>query len=359
MKILVDVNHPAHVHVLRPAVEAWRERGDLCHITARDKDVVFRLLTAYDLPWQRLGRARGGLFGAVLELLSRELQFLRVARAFRPDVAVGTSAHVARVGRIVGAASVFMTEDDTPAVPLSRWVCFPFASAIVTPACLAYEAHGRNHLTYPANQELFYLHPNRFRPDAERLARLGLALEPPYAIIRLSALHAYHDVGKRGIGEMLLRQLLALTAGRVRLLISSEKSLAPEFERHQLDIPPETMHDALAYARFFLGDSQTMTAEAAVLGVPAFRLSDFVGRLSYLEELQRYGLAFGFRPGQEGALLRAIQEVLDQPEAAGVFQARRRRLLSDMIDPLPWFLKAVDGVVGDARLGRSGAERSS
>ena len=44
-------------------------------------------------------------------------------------------------------------------------------------------------------------------------------------------------------------------------------------ERYRLRVPPEQAHHVLAGARFFLGDSQTMTAEAAVLGVPAFRYS--------------------------------------------------------------------------------------
>ena len=85
-----------------------------------------------------------------------------------------------------------------------------------------------------------------------------------------------------------------------------------------------------------------MAAEAAVLGVPAFRINDFVGRLSYLEELQGYGLTFGFRPGQEADLLAALDGVLSRPAAATEFQARRARLLAETIDPLPWFLETVD-----------------
>ena len=102
----------------------------------------------------------------------------------------------------------------------------------------------------------------------------------------------------------------------------------------------------MALADFVLGDSQTMTAEAAVLGVPAFRLNDFVGRISYLKELEAYGLAFGFRPGEEERALAAIHAVVRQPDRCAVFAERRRRMLAERIDPLPWLLDRVRALVG-------------
>jgi predicted glycosyltransferase len=46
----------------------------------------------------------------------------------------------------------------------------------------------------------------------------------------------------------------------------------------------------------YIGDSQTMTAEAAVLGTPAIRFNDFVGELSYLEELEyTFDLTYGIK----------------------------------------------------------------
>ena len=41
----------------------------------------------------------------------------------------------------------------------------------------------------------------------------------------------------------------------------------------------------------FIGDSQTMTSEAAVLGVPSLRCNSFAGRISYINEQEfKYGL---------------------------------------------------------------------
>jgi hypothetical protein len=87
-----------------------------------------------------------------------------------------------------------------------------------------------------------------------------------------------------------------------------------------------------------------MTAEAAVLGVPAFRINDFVGRISYLAELESFGLAFGFRPDQEEGLLERLAGVMAMPGRREEFRRRRERMLAQKIDPLPWFVDAIEAL---------------
>ena len=55
-----------------------------------------------------------------------------------------------------------------------------------------------------------------------------------------------------------------------------------------MKINPIDMHHFMAFSSIIIGDSQTMSAESAVLGVPFIRYNDFVGKLkllSYLEEI--------------------------------------------------------------------------
>lgn len=50
----------------------------------------------------------------------------------------------------------------------------------------------------------------------------------------------------------------------------------------------------VAFASLYIGDSQTMAAEAGVLGVPFVRFNDFVGRIGSLRELEDvYELGYG------------------------------------------------------------------
>lgn len=348
MRLLFDINHPVQVHLFRPVIEACRGLGHEVRVIARDKDVTLALLGHFGIASEVLAPTGRGVLGFVRELVVREARMAARARRFRPDLIVGTSAHAARVARLVRARSVVMSDDDADAVPVFRWLAYPLASVIVTPACLRHEDHGPRHRVYEGYQQLFYLHPLRFRADPFVRRELGLAEGEAFGLLRLSALAAHHDRGVRGLSEDAVRAVQQRLAGRFRLFVSSEKPLPPALEPLRVRLPPHRMHDVLAASAFFVGDSQSMTAEAAVLGVPAFRLNDFVGRISYLRELEEYGLAFGFRRGEEAALVAALERTLAAPDRAADFAARRARMLEDKGDPLPWLL-ALLGEVGGAR----------
>jgi len=94
-----------------------------------------------------------------------------------------------------------------------------------------------------------------------------------------------------------------------------------------------------------------MAVEAAVLGTPAFQVSDLVGRLSVLNELGRYGLVFGVPPGEEATLLARLRDALQEEPACRV--ARRERLLADKIDPLPWFVDQLEAIAAAAASGQA------
>jgi predicted glycosyltransferase len=345
MRILIDITHPALAHVFGHLIPAFHARGHETLVAARDKDVTLRLLDAYGIAYQVLAPAARDQRGRLRELLVREARLLALARRFRPDLITGTSVHAARAAFLLRCRSAVLNDDDAAAVPLFRWLAYPLASAIVTPTALAGERWGRRHLLYASYHALFYLHPNRFRPDVSIRRDLGIADQQPYAMVRLSALEAHHDRGVTGVSPAFLRALVDGVGRRMRLFVSSEKPLAPEFEPLRIALRPERIHHALAGATFFLGDSQTMTAEAAVLGTPAFRINDFVGRISYLRELEEYELAFGFRPIEEKRALETLERVLALPGRASVFAARRRKLLSEKIDPVPWFVDQMEKLV--------------
>lgn len=81
-----------------------------------------------------------------------------------------------------------------------------------------------------------------------------------------------------------------------------------------------------------------MTMETALVGTPSFRLSSFAGRISAIRKLEDYGLAFGFKPGQENLLLDKLEKVLAIERREYEFNLRREKMISEKIDPLPWFL---------------------
>jgi len=103
------------------------------------------------------------------------------------------------------------------------------------------------------------------------------------------------------------------------------------------------MHSVLANASILICDSQSMSVEAAILGVPSIRISDFVGRISVLEELEhKYGLTYGVKPGNEDFLFERFNYLLNNKYLKDNFQYRKNNMLRDKIDVtafLVWFVE--------------------
>ena len=118
------------------------------------------------------------------------------------------------------------------------------------------------------------------------------------------------------------------------------------------------MHHVMAFASLYIGDSQTMAAEAGVLGVPFVRFNDFVGRIGYLRELEdTYHLGFGIKASSEGSvdqLCSRVEELvsMDSTERRKVFQQRRETMLEDKIDCaqfLTWFIENYPQSVAETK----------
>jgi hypothetical protein len=219
---------------------------------------------------------------------------------------------------------------------------YPFADIIVTPDVLPDDL-GKKHVKYPSYQELAYLHPNHFTPDPKILEELGVDEGEPYSILRFVSLQAAHDKGQRGLSLDAKRALVKLLGNYGPVFITSERTLPPEFEPYRIAIAPHRVHDALAFASIFVGDSQSMTIEAAVLGTPAIRCNTFVGRCPVIEELEhRYGLTFGFLPGTVDKMLLTIEELLKNKELREKWRIRQQEMLEDKIDLTMWMVNFVE-----------------
>ena len=93
----------------------------------------------------------------------------------------------------------------------------------------------------------------------------------------------------------------------------------------------------------FIGDSQTMTSEAALLGTPAIKCNSFAGRLAVPDEIeQRYGLCYSFMPEQVESFFEKIEELLSLSDLKEEWHRRRALLLANKIDVtafLTWFVE--------------------
>lgn len=338
MNYLFYLGHPAHYLNVSVVAGELARRGHGILFVARDKDVLFDLLE--DTPYRtwylkkRTGRGRPALVATVLR---RALLLSRIALQWRPDLLIGTDVAITHVGRLLRIPSVVVNEDDAAAVPLFARYGLRYATRILAPRCCDSGPYAHKQVGYDGYQELAYLHPRYFTPDPAKAAPLFDGRDR-YFILRLSALSAHHDGGKTGLTDALARALVARLEPHGRVYITSERPLDPAFEPYRLRIHPRDVHHVLYYASLYVGDSQTMTAEAAVLGTPALRFNDFVGRLGYLEELEHvYGLTYGIRTHEPEKLFERIDALLAMPDLKRVWQGRRDDMLSQTVDVAAFF----------------------
>lgn len=331
MTALFDLGHPAHVHLFRHFIGHLREGGEEVVVTSRGKEVTAPLLDHFGIPHRLLSRPTRGRVGMARELVTRTGRILALHRRHRFDRAFGTSVSIGWLSALHGVPSYNFNEDDDDVVPLYTALSYPLATKIVVPDCLRYRRWAAKRLLHPSYHELAYLHPDRFTPDPAVPRRHGL--EPGrYAVVRLSALAAHHDRRARGLSAAFVERLEGVLSG-LAIVRSDERRARARFE-------PWELHDLLAHARLIVSDSQTMTIEAAVLGVPAVRINSFFGRSTVIDELERrYRLALGFPPEEEEAALAAVGELSADPEVPARWQERRRRLLADKVDLTSWMIE--------------------
>lgn len=348
MRVLIDILHPAHVHFFRNFAAEMGERGHEVCITARDKDRSVDLLRAYGLDYQEISQQKSGGAGLALEMLQRTPRLMGIMRSFRPDVMTGIMGpSIALAGALRPRRVPSVVFYDTEfAVQTNRFV-YPLAYSVCTPDCYTGKVPGR-HPVYPGYHELAYLHPNRFTPDPAVLAEFGVTPDESFSLVRFVSWQAVHDRQERGLTLAQKKHLIDVLGKAGRVLVSSEAPLPDELAPLAVRGPVEKIHHLLARARVVVGESATMSSEAAVLGVPAVFIAT-TGRGYTDDEERRYGLVRHFTEDDYDSATAALEQILAEP--AKTWQDARARLLAEKIDVTGWMVSYFEQNFGGAAAG--------
>jgi hypothetical protein len=272
------------------------------------------------------------LFG----LVKRDIRLFRFAQGKKYNLFLGTDPSLSHVGFLLRIPVITVLEDDIEVIPSLAKLTYPFTTHILTPASVRVGKYVSKKIPYEGYMKLAYLHPKYFTASS-------VNIEKPYSLLRLSQLNAHHDFGIKGINEALLDQVIGNLSKYGRVFISSEKPLLQKYNSYQLNINPSEMHQYLANAQILISDSQSMSMEAAMLGVPSIRFSDFAGKISVLEELEhKYKLTFGIPANEPQRLLDKINELISQTNLLKEFQSRRNSMLSEKIDVSAFMVWLID-----------------
>lgn len=336
MKLLFYFGHPAQYHFLKFSIRELRALGHQVIIVIKTKDVLEDLLKEDKEEYINIlpeGRKHKRL-SILLSLLKRDIRLFGFAFKKRFDLFIGTDPSLSHVGWLLRVPCITVLEDDHEVIPDLARLTYPFTTHILVPEVVRVGKYERKKIGYAGYMKLAYLHPNWFRENP-------VHTQKPYIILRLSKLEAHHDFGVRGISESFLEKLVDQCIKYGDVYISCERPVSEKYKSFVNVIKPSRIHNLLAGSSLIISDSQSMTVEAAMLGIPSVRISDLVGRLSVLEELEhKYGLTFGFRPDDCEGVFKKVRELTNDANISQSFQRRRDRMLNDKIDVtafLIWF----------------------
>jgi len=306
-------------------------------------------MRVYKFVYDNFGKHYSSVQGKIFGLLKNELQMLNTAIQFKPDLFLSHGSTIAAFTSFIMHKPHIAFEDtfNMEQVKLSM----PFTDVVLT-GDYSHPSLGKKEIKYPGYHELAYLYPNVFTPDESVLEILGMKKGEKYAIVRFVAWEASHDIGHSGISYENKIKLVKTLSRHLHVFISSEMELPEELKNYQINIPPEQMHNALAFAHLFIGESSTMATESAVLGTPSIYIND--SKLEYTNDLANYGLLYSYMESEydQIAAIKKAEELALKQNVKEEYLPRREKMLADKIDVsafLIWFVENYPESVNEVK----------
>lgn len=327
MNILIDINHPAHVHYFRNLYRKLSEDGHQVTVVSRNKEIEQELLEQYGIPFISRGKGASSLVGKIFYQFYAVLFLLRIMLKFKVDVSISfMHPYAAQAAWLLRKKSILFS--DTENAGLHHKMSVPFASEIHTPKCFEIDL-GRKHRRFEGFMELSYLHPDYFQPEPSVLDQLEYEKNKPIVIVRFVSWKAVHDVGHQGISEEDKVKLVNELAEVSNVFISSESPLPDQLKKYALQIVKSQVHSLLFYSDLFLGESATMASESAMLGTPAIYFdNEGRGYTNYLES--KYSMVFNFSEQKPDVKL-GIEKAKEILANSNDFNSSRERIIMDSV----------------------------
>lgn len=337
MKIYLDIGHPKHALFFIPIINRLQQKGHHFYITARNKDVTQTLLNNAGIKFFDRGDGANGFLRKLIYLFKIDSTTYHLVKRFDPDLCLSFgSPYAAQIAARLKC--LHLCYDDTEMAKLERIAYLPFTDKFITPKSYK-KFFGKKHIKIDTFSELAYLHPKRFKPDPAVLQKYDLKQNEKYFILRFVSWKATHDWGHQGIGFKIKQTIIDTLNQKGRVFITSEDELPPKWGQYKLPCLEHEFHHLLAFSSFCIGESATVAAEAAVLGVPAIYY-DEVGRC-YTDELNKKYKLFQYTSKQED-ILTLINNTLINNKLAVDNRKNHKKMIDDKVDPVDYIIRVIE-----------------
>lgn len=353
MKILIDINHPAHVHYFRNFIRIMEGKGHSFRVINRDSEMINHLLDSYGIAHVvRNPRPENkGTLSSLRNLMVMVRYCIRESRAFRPDLYMGFASSACAITSFLFRRPCILL-DDTEHNSMNHRLYKPFVDKVLTPFYFKKRLWNKPEgvspqVTFDAFVEQLYLHSNYFAADASVPKAQGLE-SGKYVLVRYIAYDAHHDLSVNAVRLEDKKLLVWELAKRYRVVLSleSEKDRKDkDFAPYLLDFPPEKIHDIMSGAAFVLTEGATMASEAFVLGVPYVYINPL--RVGYVD----YQCDNFPDQAHQTTSVPEIEECIRQIEAVcgECTSSRRSQIEDNRVDPTNFLVDFVEKHYGKVR----------
>ena len=330
MRLLIDIGHPAHVHLFRHLADDLISRGWQVLFSVRPKSNNVELLKALNLPFSECGVLKKSISGKIASLFTRDIALYRLFKSYMPTITISHSSfYLSQVSWLCGIPNI--TLEDTGNLE-QVLLYLPFTNVILTPESY-HRNHGKKQIRYNGFHETAYIHPDFAKLSTETPHRI-----PNIILIRLVDWTASHDIGHKGLSVSCIQDLIRLINDKAEIKMLSEKPLPAELQRYALQIEPHELYDYLSHVKLYIGEGATLASECALMGIPAIYVNS--RSAGVIQAQVEAGLLYHFTSG-EGVIYKARELLLDNNSVL-LHRTRAAEFLSNKINLsklLVWFVE--------------------
>jgi uncharacterized protein len=258
-------------------------KGHRFLITARQKDITIELLKSHGVLYYDRGKGSHTFLGRYCYVAVFLLRYLWKILSFNPDLCFSIGSPYSIIIAHILKKPGIVFEDTESAINVLK-IYLKYADLILTPSCFR-DQLGSKQIYISSYKELAYLNKNQYTPNPSVFQLLNINPNQKYILFRFVSHRVNHDKKNDGLTFEMKKLLISSLSKYTKIFISTDRDLTPIFPEFELNTPVEKIHDVIAYSKLVIGESATMTAEAAVLGVPSIFFDNY-GR-GYTEELEK------------------------------------------------------------------------
>ena len=339
MKIIININHPAHVHYYRNFIKLMEAKGHQFCVINRDSEMINQLLDYYGIEHTIRNKRpeKKGTIPSLMYLLKMILWCIRKSFAFHPDMYMGfASSACAITGWMFRKPSILI--DDTEHNSMTHKLYMPVCSKVLTPFYFKKDLGNKDkQIRFNAYVEQLYLHSAYYESNEQVLKELNVKPKE-YVIIRYVAYDAHHDLKVHPIPEEVKKTIVKEVSKQYKVFVSLEKSVKdPFYDDYVLKISPEKMHDLEANAKFMVAEGATMASEAFLLGVPYLYLNPLM--VGYIDYQCTHYPNRCFKTTDADEALKIVNQLMDIKIDGEV---ERRKVEEQTINPTEFLVKFVE-----------------